>query len=213
MLFYDSDILIENIRRLMDDNKVTQQMLADALQMSQSNVSKALSTEDKKSFTLDQVAGIAKFFRTSIDKLLGLASTHNPEISQRGVAAFIAALIENEKAEFIPYKREERVHIIDYNHINYENGYPEPRVIDEKKDVDYLGIMLPSYWYVPSDLTPYEEQELASEWCEIVNETAMCAVNTFLKDFKQIHNIHKNGGLTEETYRKVVNDLLSHLRD
>ena len=213
MLFYDSNILIKNIRTLMEDNKVTQQVLANELQMSQSNVSKALSTEDKKSFTLDQVAGIAKYFKTSVDKLLGITSSSNPEMTQRKIASFIVDLIESNNAEFISYKRPEHIHLVDNNYITYEDGYPSPRVIDEKKEVDYLGFILPSFWYVPSDLTQYEEDEIAAEWCQIGNGTAMYAVNTFLRDFKQIHEIYKNGGLAEETYRKVVTDLLSHLRD
>ena len=40
---YDNDILIQNVRKLMEDNNITQQQLADILGMSQSNVSKALS--------------------------------------------------------------------------------------------------------------------------------------------------------------------------
>lgn len=70
MANYDSDILIQNIKMLMKDNDITQTKLADILHMPQSNVSKALSENDKKSFTLDQLVGIAKHFRVSIDFLM-----------------------------------------------------------------------------------------------------------------------------------------------
>ena len=53
---YDNDILLQNIKKLMTDNGITQAALADILGMSQSNVSKALSSNDKKNFTLDQLA-------------------------------------------------------------------------------------------------------------------------------------------------------------
>ena len=80
---YDNDILIQNVRKLMEDNNITQQQLADILGMSQSNVSKALSESDKKCFTLDQVVGIAKHFRVSIDMLVGNYRAQNRDISPR----------------------------------------------------------------------------------------------------------------------------------
>ncbi|MDT3390096.1 MAG: helix-turn-helix transcriptional regulator [bacterium] len=81
MAFYDTDILIRNIKKLMDDNNITQSALAGILGMSQSNVSKALSENDKKSFTLDQLAGIAKHFKVSIDKLIGNERSQSQIIS------------------------------------------------------------------------------------------------------------------------------------
>ena len=59
---YDTDILIENINRLVTENGMTQAQLGEILGMSQPNISKALNKNDKKSFTLDQVIGIAKHF-------------------------------------------------------------------------------------------------------------------------------------------------------
>jgi transcriptional regulator with XRE-family HTH domain len=50
----------------MKANNITQQKLSKILGMSQSNVSKALSLNDKKCFTLNQVVGIADHFGVSI---------------------------------------------------------------------------------------------------------------------------------------------------
>ena len=68
---YDSDIMIKNIKSHMSKKGITQEKQAEILGMSQSNGSKALNTKDKKSFTLDQVIGIAKFFHVSVDSLIG----------------------------------------------------------------------------------------------------------------------------------------------
>ena len=43
------DILISNIKNLMKNNNMTQQELAEVLDMSQPNISKALSVSDTKS--------------------------------------------------------------------------------------------------------------------------------------------------------------------
>lgn len=67
----NKDILISNIKNLMKNNNMTQQELAEVLDMSQPNISKALSVSDTKSFTLDQVVGIAKHFNVTVDWLLG----------------------------------------------------------------------------------------------------------------------------------------------
>ena len=50
---YNTDILIENINRLVTENGMTQAQLGEILGMSQPNISKALNKNDKKSFTLD----------------------------------------------------------------------------------------------------------------------------------------------------------------
>lgn len=55
---FDSNILIMNIRKLMETNNITQQQLADILGMSQSNIS-------KKSYI---ITSFKKAFRKSVTK-------------------------------------------------------------------------------------------------------------------------------------------------
>ena len=64
---FDIDILKRNINSLLKNKGVTQQQLADALGMSQSNVSKALSEREKKCFTVEQII-MAPGNQTSSDK-------------------------------------------------------------------------------------------------------------------------------------------------
>ena len=98
---YDSDILISNIKSHMSDKGITQEKLADVLGMSQSNVSKALSTNDKKSFTLDQVIGIAKFFHVSVNSLIGEKEYSDLSITPRSIAAFLVKLLEEDNVKMI----------------------------------------------------------------------------------------------------------------
>ncbi len=203
---YDSDILIENIKFHMNEKGITQEKLADVLGMSQSNVSKALSTKDKKSFTLDQVVGIAKFFNVSVDSLIGEKGRSTISITPRSIAAFLAQIIEREKAEFIPYNKEEDIYEID--------GYDYmPEAKHYKKKITYPAFYLPSYWYIPSDI-PYDEANMMhQEMTQVGNETDMLEVNKFLQQFHEIHAIYKTGGLSEDTYRIVLSNLLDNLRD
>lgn len=207
---FDTDILIENILKLMKDKHVTQQQLAEKLGMSQPNISKALSKTDKKCFTLDQVVGIAKLFRVSVDQLIG--NQHRATAiatSPRATAAFISELIAHQDAVIIPYEVEEEIFEVDYNY--YENGYPTAK--HENRKITYPAIYLPSYWKVPSKVTCEEEDAALAEAWQCGNDTRMQPVNEFLNRFTELFDLYKKKQLSEETYNVVINELLSHLRE
>lgn len=208
MLNYDSDILIQNIKKLMDDNNITQAKLADILGMSQSNVSKALNESDKKSFTLDQVVGIAKHFRVSIDMLVGNRHAARATTGPRAAAAFLAELIANHDAKIIPYQQEEIVFEIDYD--SYSNY---PSCTSEKRMITYPAIFLPGYWEVPDKAINEDTDMAISEATQIGNGTRMQPVNDFLRHFKEIFDLYDKGGLSEETYKAVLSDMLNRLRE
>ena len=82
-----------------------------------------------------------------------------------------------------------------------------------KKVVKYPALYLPSYWYIPSNADPNQEQKMLAEINQIGNETSMIPVNNFLRHFREIFTIYKKGDLSEEAYKSVVEDMLSRLRD
>ena len=200
---YDTSILIQNIRTLMRDKGITQEKLADILGMSQSNVSKALSENDKKSFTLDQVVGIAKHFSVSVDMLVGNQRTAVISKSPRAIAAFLADIIASHDAKYTTVEIEEDVFEVTYD--------PYPSSQNEKRTISYPAIYLPSYW----SLADYggDDGEAYAEATQCGNDTQMQPVNDFLKQFKEIFTIYDHDGLSEDTYKTVVADLLSHLRE
>ena len=153
MQFLDNDILIQNIQKLMNANNITQCKLADILGMSQSNVSKALSKNDKKSFTLNQVVGIAKYFNTSIDVLLGNDNVRLPGRSPRDIASFIVQLIE--KGDFVVFDHnvEELVYDVNYD----DKGYPY--TTSSEINNLYHAFYLPSFWQVPKDSSISNEEK------------------------------------------------------
>lgn len=209
MSFYDNSILIQNIKKLMSDNGITQAKLADILGMSQSNVSKALSENDKKRFTLDQVAGIAKHFNTSIDRLMGNDNATLPGTSPRDIAAYISQLIENGDLVVFDHSVEEYVCDVEWD---YKEG---PSCTTGNKTTVYHAFYLPSYWQIPEDSTVSEakKNELWYEMTQCGNTGKHFDTNKFIHQFLQIHAMYKQKGLEEETYRNVVEDFLNHLRD
>lgn len=209
MPFFDNDILIQNIQKLMNANNITQCMLADILGMSQSNVSKALSKNDKKSFTLNQVVGIAKYFNTSIDVLLGNDNVRFPERSPKSIATFIIQLIE--KGDFVVFDHnvEELVYDMDID----DEGYPY--TTSSQKNNLYHAFYLPSFWQVPKDssISNEEKQDMWAEINSCGNTGVHYSTNKVIHQFLQIYAMYKQKGLEEETYRTVVKDLLNHLKD
>ncbi len=203
---YDSNILISNIKPHMSDKDITQEKLADVLGMSQSNVSKALSTKDKKSFTLDQVVGIAKFFHVSIDSLIGAKEHSDISVTPRSIAKFLVRMLEEDNVKMFEYLKEEDVYDVD------DMTWP-PSCTHESRNIKYPAFYLPSYWYMPSNATYDELTELDAEMNQIGNETSMKPVNDFLHHFQEIFAIYKSGGLSEDTYRSVLSDMLSRLRN
>ena len=205
---YDREILIRNIKKLMDDNGITQVTLGGILGMSQSNVSKALSTTDKKNFTLDQLVGIANHFHTSIDILLGNRQAANRDVSPRAVAEYFVRLIEQGEIKVFTHSEEEMIY---EPYFDFEGrGYDYKQY---KKTVNYDAFFFPSYWHIPEGLEYEEERLLYDEITQCGNNTRHIHTNKFFHQFLQIYNLYKQKSLEEETYRTVVTDLLSHLRE
>lgn len=213
MSFYDSDILIQNIRTLMENNGITQEGLADILGMSQPNVSKALSLKDKKSFTLDQVAGIAKHFGVSIDQLMGNRADAVPKTGPRGIAAFLAGIIESHDAKYTTVEIEEEVYE-PREVYNVFNG-PSYDTVHEMRKIKHLAIYFPDYWEVPKPVNSQDDDAIAavSEAQQIGNESSMMPVNDFIRKFVQIYEIYEKRGIDKDAYRVVVDNYLSKLRE
>lgn len=202
------DILISNIKNLMKNNNMTQQELAEVLDMSQPNISKALSVSDTKSFTLDQVVGIAKHFNVSIDWLVGNETKSIQNLSLRAIGEFLVRLIESELIETFIHPVTETIYKADFDdYKNIENCNTE------EKEIVYNAFYFPSYWYIPDNLSYEEKSDLFSEIAAWGNDSVHWQTNKFINDFLQIYKMYKQNSLEEETYKTIVKDLLNHLSD
>lgn len=200
MVNYDTNILIRNIKTLMENNNVKQEGLATILGMSQPNISKALSNKDKKAFTLDQVVGIAKHFNVSVDMLVGISKDTTVSHSPRSIANFISELISSHQANLFSYEKEEEIF-----DVNYDNGYA-PECSRKKEKILYPAIYLPSY----SVIETQDDFEMATQ-CG--NDTMMITVNKFLFNFKKLYDIYIQGNMDRELYEATTSNMLERLSD
>lgn len=88
---YNRDILMGNIKKLMKDNDITQEKLAEIANMQQSAISKCLNSG--RDFSVEQIVEIAQYFKLSTDSLLGIQSQDidkkSNSLTQRDVCKII----------------------------------------------------------------------------------------------------------------------------
>lgn len=209
MSIFDRDILIQNIDVLIKKTGINKSQLADALGMSQPNVSKALNPKEKKCFTLEQVINIAHYFNVTVDSLIGSPKTKSivSADSPRDIAAFLAQCIANGKAKVADYVVEQTVFYEDY-----DSSLPFCNYSHRNQSVTYPILYFSDYW------SPSEEAEDEEDLSMLLQEASVCGnktenvpINNFLRHFLQIHSLYKRGELSEETYNTVVQDLLNHV--
>lgn len=210
MPFYDNEILIQNINDLMRNNGMTQVQLAEILGMSQSNVSKALSLRDKKSFTLDQVAGIAQHFNVSVDSLLGhKQEALNPK-SQTDVARFVADLLANGTAKYKSINVEEDVYVGSYDN---QAGFYSYELT--KKTNEYTAIYFPNYHDLPTPKHEFDEEAFDVHYTARIrgNETDNFQLNEFLIRFLKILEVYKTNDLDRETFDRIVDSYVEKMTE
>ena len=205
---FNLDILKRNIKGLLKDKNMTQQQLADTIGMSQSNVSKALSEEDKKCFTVEQIYSIADHFGVSIDWILGYKTADRITTGPRAIGAFLAELLSKKDAKHAPVEIHDTVYAIDYD----PNDYHNCKVLEQ--DNTYLAIYFPNYWD-PQEFTENEEElaELYSEVTQLGNDTRNIPLNIFLHKYVSILKVFQDKQISEEAYQIVLRDYLGQLRE
>ncbi len=204
---FDSEMLKRNIKSLMKNSDIHQQELADAIGMSQPNISKALNENDKKCFTVEQIFSIADYFGVSIDQLVGHNAAKKASQGQRAVGEFIAGLLADGTAKMTEVEIQEEV----FNPIYDSNGFRKSRLFPKIK---YPALYFSNYWN-PRDLAKDDDElkDLFDEAEQVGNENQNAALNSFLEKYVKILKLYKDNQLPEEAYQIVLRDYLSKLNE
>ena len=199
-------ILVENIKLLMKNKGMTQQQLAEALKMTQANVSKALNPNDKRCFTLEQVFAISQHFGVSIDELTGNKVVEKASLSPRAVLAFLVDLLRTDKARVASGVNKEEVFLVGY-------GADGPSCNHTYLDVEYPVIYFPSYFeFDGTDYDTVEAQELYAEFTQCGNETPFYDMNDIVKKLLPMIELYKKKEIPEEAFQMIVDGYLKQLR-
>lgn len=205
---FDYMALKKNIKILIKNRGMTQQQLAEVLGMSQSNVSKALNEDEKKCFTVEQLYDIAEHFSVSIDELLGRNAAQGTPGGQRGIAAFLAAVLSSGDGKCTRIKVKETV---------YDPYHPPygPEILEqEDPEHEYWALYFPNYWNPSEEAKSAEDfHQLMAEATQVGNETRNTTLNTFIQKYLEILRVYQKGEISKEAYEIVLNDYLSKLKE
>ena len=153
-------LLKENIRALIAKHNLTQTQFAEIAGMTQPNLSKALSPNESKEFTLEQLFRIATHFRISIDELTGNKAASDAAISPRVVFKFLVDLLCTGMMRTAKITEKEVLYDLYYN----EHGYPDCKI--KNIEVDYNAVYFQDF-YAICDLAfdEHAQEDLHSEFC------------------------------------------------
>ena len=196
------NILNKNIKSLMKNNNLSQEAFAEKIEMSQSNISKALNPNENKNFTLDQIYRIADKFNVSIDSLCG----RNAEINDyKEIALFLTKLISSHICSVKEISVKEEITI--EGEYGFEYG---------KRDNKYLSIYFSNWWNLgekgPEDRSEFELDELDAEARACgMDVQKNIKLNEFLNKYYKVYQINDRGELPEDAYQIILNEYLNEL--
>lgn len=200
------ELLQENIRALLKKHDITQSELAAIAGMSQGNFSKALNSEEKKQFTLEQLYRIATHFGVSIDVLVGNTSANEITTGPRAVLRFFVQLLCEAKVRVKNVSEEELIYD---RFLNEHCGMDCQRI---NKTVDYPAFYMPDYYRV-SDFAFCEPDcdELDAEYCWDGNESQFKQVNEILKNLIPMIRLYREKQIPEDAFHMILNGYLEQL--
>lgn len=200
-------LLEENIRILMEKNKITQQQLAEIVGMTQANVSKSLNPNEKKHFTLDQVYRITQYFEVSIDSLVGNPAEKSAGTSPRDAFRFITKFLsvgQLRTAELTvnetKYEQEYCSGLMEYKPREIEDTYPVFFFPDYERFSDYK-------------LSDQDELDLHMQFCACGNDTSFLYLNEILKKMIPLIAQYRDGDIPEEAFQMIVDGYANQLSD
>lgn len=203
----DYKLLETNIRSLMDKKGITQNKLAEAIGMPQSNISKALNCMDDRKFSLEQLYRISQYFGVSIDELLGNKPSEEKTISLRSLFSMLVDLLV--KQVILPTKTEVEEWV--YEPIYDVNGYPDCR--PEKKKNVYISFFFPNYFCEDAEgLSEEEKDELEAEYLQCGNDTRYVRLNEVVRDILPMIDLYRKKRIPEEAFQMIVNGYLDKLK-
>lgn len=201
------DILNQNIQTLMEQEGLTQQQLAEKIDMSQPNFSRAFNNKGGQRFTLEQICKIADHFQVSIDFLLGFEKPTN-KLSEKEICTLFTSLLEQRKLVKFDISREEEI----YTPYKTFDGYPDCDT--EKKHIQYNGFLFPSYFDIgPTDR--YTEDQLDDFQSDILyggnSDESNKRINAFFDRYFQIYDMYLHNQITKEFFHEIVDKFLADL--
>ena len=226
---FNNAILIQNIKKLMKENDVSQQKLADDLHIGQPSISKCLTS--KQSISIDLVYCIAQYFEVSIDSLCSVPELTTEEPNDRRSRALKKANNFYDTCDALAtlFKLHTlKVKEIDHNETVYEaqqyneNGYWGTQYV---KKIGLLGtdtiankynaLFYPNYYEVPTEFDDDDQyDEYMSELRYFGNNIPEnIRINKLLNQLTDLYRIYSNGSLPEDAFIHSIDAIVAQAKE
>ena len=206
----NNDILVRNITELMKKHRITQITLAEAINISQPQLSKVLNQKDGAQFSLDDVWLIAEYFNVSIDYLVGRKTNFSlkDETPNKEICKLLIHLIETETIKCKNLTIEEDAYKI------LEN--PEAGDLPyyyESETNQYFGFFFSRYISIDEESWKgWEPEEKEQYYMTHGNANEKGAeIQDFLSYYFKLHDLLENNSLPQDIYETAINDRLDKL--
>lgn len=201
------EMLKTRIYNLMQENRITQETLSDAIGMTQPNFSRALSLTNSQCFTVEQIFKIAQYFDVSVDYLLDNVKPMDKK-SERDICKFFTALLEKRTLVKVDFTRNEEIATPDFS-----EGYPDSRITHE--DISYHAFIFPKNTD-PGPLDRFDEDQIDNLHSDYLyfgsKDESNCRINAFFDRYLQIYDMYVRNQMTEELFHEIAEKFMDDLK-
>ena len=201
------NLLKKNIKALMDKHDLTQSQFADIIGMTQPNLSKALSPNSSKEFTLDQLYRISQYFKVSMDELTGNTAAKDDSMSPATMLRLITNLLCNNK---IRITRVENVTETVYTPF-LRGNFPDCAINQET--YSYNAFYFPNTRIVPLDFVEPERDDFHFDCCLSGNQSQYKELNEILERFLPLVESYRKRDIPEDAFYMILEGYVKQLSE
>ena len=206
------EMIINNIKMLIEKNSTNATRLSDELGIYQSHMSKALNPREKTQFTLDQIIKIADHFKVSVDFILGRNKNYSTSsISNKEICILLRTFLESGVIELTESDIREFAYIKSTSRDPYQYEYD----LDTNHISKYNCFYFPNFEYNCDRDDPFNEDffEVIQDYQNFGNENQKSIeINDFIKFYLELSKLYKNKYLSSEIFEKAIQDRLDNMK-
>lgn len=193
----------ENLKRLREENNLTQKELGLIIGQSESSAQPYIAKLEKGKTTkpkLEELLILADHFNISIDLLLGRKNIVSSKLTPRSICKLITEL-KGFNMHFTTIEKQEECY---YPCIDI-NGYTD--ICEDKKKTSYSAIYFSNWFPIKNN----DDHEIARQ---IGNDCPDAKrINNFLNRLSDIRRIQLKGNLNDEMYNRLLESYLNDVPD